>query len=111
MLQRQHQLGDIKPCPLLTKLGLPLQMPKQLPAALEIRDEVKVRVGLKAKLQSDEKRRLDGALEDLALADGVRDFLLGDDLLFREHLHRVDSLGVLFPDLKDAAERAASNEL
>ena len=37
--------------------------------------------------------------------------LLRDNLLFRKHLHGVDTARVLFADLEDASESAAANEL
>ena len=89
---------------------LPLQMPKQLATALKIRDEIKIGLGLKTKLEPDQKRAVQRALEDLALADGVSDFFFGDDLALGEHFHGVDAVGVFFADLEDFAECASADE-
>ena len=111
MLQRQHKLRNIKPRAILRKPRLLLQMPKQLAAALKIRNEVQIGISLEAKFQTDEEGGVEGLLEDLALADGVGDLLLGDDLALGEDLHGVDALRVLFADLEDAPEGAAADEL
>lgn len=50
-------------------------------------------------------------MEDLAFADGVRDFFFGNDFLFGEDFHGIDAFGVLFADLENLAKGAASDEL
>lgn len=110
MLQRQNKLGNIKPRPLLTKPRLLLQMPKQLPTALKIRDQIQIRIRLKAKFQAHEEGRFEGTLEDFALADGVGYFFFRDDFFFGEDFHGVDAFGVFFADLEDAPEGAAADE-
>jgi hypothetical protein len=89
---------------------LPLQMPEQLPTALKIRHEIKIRLRLKTKFEPDQKRAVQRALEDLALADGVSDFFFGDDLALGEHFHGVDAVRVFFADLEDFAECASADE-
>ena len=111
VLQRQDKLRDVKPRPLLREPGLALQVPEQFAAALEIGDEVEVRVRLEAELEPDEERRLERPLQDLALADRMCHLLLGDDLLFRQDLHGVYPLGVPLADLEHLAERAPADEL
>jgi len=110
MLQRQHQLGNIKLCPLLTKPRLPLQMPKQLAPTLKIRHKIQIRIRLETKLEANKEGTLQGPLQDLALPDCMRHLLFGDDFLFGEHFHGVDALGVAFADLENFAERASADE-
>lgn len=111
VLERKDKLSDVEACALFAEAGLALEVPEELAAALEVGDEVEVGVGLEGELEADEEGALEGALEDLALADGVGDLLLRDDLALGEDLHGVDALGVLLADLEDAAERAAADEL
>lgn len=111
MLQRQHQLSDVKPRPLLREPPLLLKMPEQLASTLVVRNEVELLLRLEAELESDEERAFEGGLKDLPFSDGVSDLLLGYNLLLGEDLHGVDSLGVSFPNLEDSSERSSTDEL
>jgi hypothetical protein len=104
MLQREDELGNIKPGPLLAESRLLLQMPEQFSSALEISHEVQVSVGLEAELESDEERRVQGTLQNLALPDGVCDFLLCDDFFLGKDLHRIYPFRILLSHLEDLAE-------
>jgi hypothetical protein len=53
VFQSQHQFGDIEPCSFLAEAGFLLKVPKQFSPTLEIRYEVKVRIGLEAELKPD----------------------------------------------------------
>jgi hypothetical protein len=110
MFQSQDQLCDVELGTLLREPGLALQMPEEFTARFEIGDEVQVGVCLEGELETDEERRLKRSLQDLALADGVGDLLLRDDLALGEDFHGIDSLGVPLADLEDSAESASSNE-
>lgn len=111
MLKGQHKLSNVEPCTVLGEAALFLEMPEQLSTALVVGDEVELLLGLEGELEADEEGALERALENLALADGVRDFLLGDDFLLGENLHGVDTLRVLLADLEDATKGATTDEL
>lgn len=111
MLKREHQFRDVESCPLLRKLCFPLEMIEELSTALEICHQVQMALALEREFEADEEGALERALQNLALADRMCHFLLCDDLLLREDLHRVDSLRVLFPHLEDLAKCAAADKL
>jgi hypothetical protein len=66
---------------------------------------------LEAELEANKEGGIEGALKNLALADGMCDFLFSDDLLFGKNLHGVYAPGVLFANLEDLAEGAYTNKL
>jgi hypothetical protein len=111
VLQRQDQLRYVKPRAVLAESALLLQVPKQLAATLVIGDKVKLFLRLERKFEADEEGTFQGALQNLALANGVRDLLLCHNLLFREHLHRIDTASILFAHLENAPKGAAADEL
>jgi len=86
-------------------------MPKELATGLEICDEVEIGVRLEGELEADEKGGLERALEDFALADGVCDLLLCDDLLLGKDLHCVNPAGVALADLENFSKGATADEL
>jgi len=111
MLKSEHQLGNVEPRTRLGKPAFLLQVPEQLSTALVIRHKEQVVLGLETEFQSDQEWRVEGLLQDLSLSDGMGNLLLGDDILFGQHLHRVDSLRVPFSHLEDLAEGSTSDQL
>ena len=111
VLERKGEFGDVEPRAIFSEPGLSLQVPEELSARLEIGHEEEFLVGLEAKFETDQEGTFERRLEDLALADGVRDLFLGYDFLLREHLHGIDSLRVPFSHLEDTAEGALADKL
>ena len=108
VLQRQDQLGDVEFGPMLVEVTVLLEVPEELPTRHEVRNEVEVGGGLEGELQAHDEGRVRGgrAHEDVAFAHGMGHlFLLHDDLL-GQHLHGVDALRVLFPNLIHLSEGA-----
>lgn len=110
VLQREDQLGNVKPRPGLGKPAFLLQVPEQFPSALVVCDKEQVILCLEAEFQPDEEGRIERLLQDLALSDRMRDLLLCDDILLGQHLHGVDTFRVPFPNLEDFAKRSPSDQ-
>jgi len=111
VFEGEGEFCDVETSALLGEASLALEMPKELTSTLEVRNKIELGVSLEAKLEADEERRVEGTLKDLALTNGVCNFLLGDDLLFRQDLHGVYTPCVDFADLEDFAKGADANEL
>ena len=82
---------------------------KEFSPGFIVHDKVQIRLTLETKLETEQEGRFRRALENLAFANRVRDFLLGDDFSLRQDLHRVDSFRVLFPNLEHSAKGAFPN--
>lgn len=111
VFEGEGEFCDVETSALLGEAGLALEMPKELTSTLKVSDKIEFRVRLEAKLEADEERRVEGTLKDLALTNGVCDFLLGDDLLFGQNLHGVYTPCVYFANLEDFAKGADTDEL
>lgn len=111
VFEGESKFCDVETSALLGEAGLALEMPKELTSTLKVSDKIEFSVRLEAKLEADEERRVEGTLKDLALTNGVCDFLLGDDLLFGQNLHGVYTPCVYFADLEDFAKGADTDEL
>jgi hypothetical protein len=111
MFQRENQFGDVEPRPILAESSFLLEVPEKLSPALVVGNKVQLLFRLERKLEADEEGALQRSLEDLPLADSMRDLFLRHNLLLGEHLHGVDSAGVLLSHLKDAAKSPAADEL
>ena len=111
VFESEYELGDIEARALFAEACFLLEMPEKLSAALEVGDEIKVCLSLEGKLEADEEGRVKRTLEDLAFADGVRNLLLRDDLLFGEDLHGIYAPRVLLAHLENPTERAPADEL
>lgn len=111
MLEGKDQFSDVEPRAVFAEPSLFLQMPEKLPTALVVGDKVQLLLRLERELEADEEWTFQTPLQDLALANRVRDFLLGHNLLLAEHLHGVDTPGVLLADLEHATESASANQL
>ena len=81
MFQSKDQFRHVETCFLFTELRFFLQMPKELPAVLEVSHEEQLGVSLEAELEANEKRGSLTLLEDLAFCDCVGDLVTSDDLL------------------------------
>lgn len=86
-------------------------MPEEFSAAFKVRYQIQICIGLEAEFEADEEWRVEALLQYLAFADCVRDFLLCDDLLFREDLHRVYAACILLSHLEYSAKSPAADEL
>jgi len=111
VLEGKDKLGYVETGSFLSKAGLLLQMPEKLSATLEIGYEIQVRVRLKTELEPHQERRFQRALQNFALANGVRDLLLRNDLLFGQNFHGIYALRIPLPDLEDTAKCSTTNEL
>lgn len=111
VFEGKSEFCDVETSALLGEAGLALEMPKELTSTLKVRDKIEFGVCLEAKLEADEEGRVERTLKDLALTNGVCNFLFGDDLLFGQDLHGVYTPCVNFADLEDFAKGADANEL
>lgn len=110
MFQSKDQLGNIEPCPIFAETTFLLQMPEEFTTALVVGDKVQLGISLEREFQSNKEWTFQRALEDLAFANGVRDFLLRNDFLLGENLHGVDSTSILLANLEDSAKSPSTNE-
>ena len=111
MLQRENKLGDIEPSSILTESSFFLQMPEKLSTTFVIGDKVKFLLSLERELESNKERTFQTSLQNLSLSDGMRYFLLGDNLPLGQNLHGVNTTGVLLSNLEDSTESTSSDEL
>lgn len=110
MFQCKDQLGDIKACSFFCESRLLLQMPEQFSPTLEVRDQVKITLCLKAELQPYKERRFQTPFQDFPLSDCMSDFFLRYNFFLGKDLHSIYPLRILFPDLEDFTERSATNQ-
>lgn len=111
VFQRENQFGDVEPRPILAEPSLLLEMPKEFSPALVVGNKVQLLFRLEREFEAHEEWALERSLEDLPLADSMCDLFLRHNLLFGEHLHGVDSAGVLLSHLEDAAKSPAADQL
>ena len=86
-------------------------MPEQFSTALKIGNKIQIRISLETEFQSHQERAVKTLLENLPLADSMRNLLLSNNLLFRKYLHRVDTPRVFLAYLEDPAERPTADKL
>jgi hypothetical protein len=100
MLERQQQLGSVKPRPHFVELSLSLQMVEQLSTVHKRQDEVQLFFALEREFEWDDKRVVDLG-QHCALGEGMSDFGPRDDVGFANSLEGVNSEGITFANLHD----------
>lgn len=106
MLKRENKLGDVELGAVLLEFAFLLKMPEELTTGHVVGDEVEIRRRLEGELEPHDEGRVRRRCphKDIALSYRVCNFLLLDNDLLGQHLHGVDTTGILLAHLVDLTE-------